>query len=79
MEIKNVSVELLNIYEELPVKNVNLVVLDLPEPWRALENVKEAMVRGGFLVSYSPCIPQVQDMVEAARKSENFVYLKTNQ
>ena len=53
------------------------MILDLPEPWKAIDNCSKAIKPGGFLVSYSPSVPQVADFVNAIRKNESFVYLKT--
>ena len=49
----------------------------MPEPWNALDNCSKALKIAGFLVSYSPSVPQVADFVNALRKKENFIYLKT--
>ncbi|MBI2658755.1 tRNA (adenine-N1)-methyltransferase, partial [Candidatus Woesearchaeota archaeon] len=43
----------------------------------AIENCAKALNPGGFLVSYSPSVPQVADFVNALRKNERFVYLKS--
>jgi tRNA (adenine57-N1/adenine58-N1)-methyltransferase len=54
------------------------VFLDLPAPWNAIRHAKKAIsrVRGGRLVSFSPCIEQVQRAVLAL--SENgFVQIET--
>ncbi|MAE42667.1 SAM-dependent methyltransferase [Candidatus Woesearchaeota archaeon] len=77
--LKNVKIKNKNIYEGIDEKNVDLVALDLPEPWRALSSVKKALKVGGFLVSYSPSIPQVMDFVDKVRKNKNFAYIKTSE
>lgn len=43
------------------------VVLDLPEPWHAAEELARSMPGGGVLCAYVPTIPQVQTLVEALR------------
>jgi len=43
------------------------IVLDLPEPWHALEVAAEHQPGGGVLSAYLPTIPQVQAVVERAR------------
>ena len=73
----NVKIKNKNIYNEIDDKDVDVVILDVPEPWNALQSCAKALKPGGFLVSYSPSVPQVADFVNAARKNENFVYLKT--
>ena len=77
--LKNVKVRNKNIYDGIDEKNVDLVVLDLPEPWKAAESAKNALKVGGFLISYSPSIPQTMDFVNTIRKYEDFVYLKTSE
>ena len=79
LNIKNIKIKNKNIYDGIDEKNVDLVVLDLPEPWKALESAEKSLKAGGFLVSYSPTIPQVMDFVNYVRKNENFAYLKTSE
>lgn len=78
LDLKNVTLKMADAYENIRERNLDLVVLDLPEPWKAISNAKKALKPGGFLVNYSPTIPQVSDFVEAARK-EGFAYLKTTE
>ena len=75
--LKNVKIKNKNIYDEIDDKNIDVIVLDVPEPWNAIENCSKALKVGGFLVSYSPSVPQVADFVNALRKNEDFIYLKT--
>lgn len=77
LQLKNIKIKKKNIYEEVDDKDVDVAILDVPEPWKALESCSKALKPGGFLVSYSPSIPQVADFVNELRKNENFVYLKT--
>ena len=52
--------------DELDVE-VDRVVFDITEPWRALHNVERCLRPGGFFCSYLPTVPQVQNLVEALR------------
>ncbi len=53
----------------IQLKNdVERVFLDLPEPWKAIENVSRCLVGGGILVNYSPNVGQVQLVVKELRK-----------
>ncbi len=47
--------------------DVDRVVFDLTEPWRALPNVERCLRPGGILCSYLPTVPQVQNLVGALR------------
>ncbi|MBI2558601.1 tRNA (adenine-N1)-methyltransferase [Candidatus Woesearchaeota archaeon] len=75
--LKNIKIKNKDIYKEIDDKNIDVIILDLPEPWNATESCSKALKPGGFIVSYSPSVPQVADFVNALRKNENFVYLKT--
>ncbi len=79
LNLKNIKIKKINIFDNVEEKNIDVVTLDVPEPWKALESCSKAMKPGGFLVSYSPSVPQVADFVNALRKNENFVYLKTSE
>jgi tRNA (adenine57-N1/adenine58-N1)-methyltransferase len=48
-----------SVYEGIEEKDVDLVFLDLPEPWRAFEHAAAALKPGGFLVLYLPTVDQV--------------------
>ena len=76
---KNLKIKNKNIYNEIDDRNIDAIILDVPEPWNAIENCSKALKIGGFLVSYSPSVPQVADFVNAVKKNEKFVYLKTSE
>ena len=52
--MKNIKIKHKDIYNETEEEDIDVVTLDVPEPWKALENVSKALKPGGFLVSYSP-------------------------
>jgi len=71
---KNVTAKVHDIYTGIPVK-CDMLVLDLPEPWLVLEHAAEKVNSGGYIVSYSPTIPQVADFVNAL--GDEFYHIKT--
>jgi len=75
--ITNVSVIMHDVYTGIPDKNVDLITLDIPEPWNVLDHAATSLKLGHFLVSYSPTIPQVGDFVAAVKKHPCFVHEKT--
>ena len=75
--LKNLKINKKNVYKGIDERNVDLITLDLPEPWKALESSKKALKSGGFIVSYSPTIPQVIDFVNAVKKEKGFIHAKT--
>ncbi len=65
LELSNVDIrkeDIYNVESDLP-SNVDLVVLDVPEPTKAIKTVKKALKQGGFVVFYTPHINQAQDVV----------------
>ena len=58
-----------DIYNGIDEKNLDLVTLDLPEPWRVLSFAKKSLKIGAFLVCYLPTITQVIELVNQAKNS----------
>lgn len=56
-------------YEGIEERDLDRVVLDLPEPWQVVKHAAVAMRPGGILVSYSPSIAQVMQLHEAFEDS----------
>ncbi len=75
--IDNLEVKKQSMYEDLGVKNADAVILDLPEPWNAIEPSEKALKISGFLVSYSPNLTSVSDLVNTLTKNNKFYIIKT--
>ena len=75
--LKNVVVNKADSYEKLPVKNADLVILDLPEPWRAINSSDKALKVGGLIVIYCPQITQSQAFINELSKKGNYIQIKT--
>lgn len=73
--LKNIIIKKADIYENIEEKNIDMIVLDLPEPWRAIKNAEKALKTGGFLVSYSPTIMQTHRFVNSL--TDLFFYIET--
>jgi tRNA (adenine57-N1/adenine58-N1)-methyltransferase catalytic subunit len=58
------TVEQRDVYEGVDETDLDRVVLDLPEPWRAVKHAARAMHRGGVLVAYTPQITQAAQLRE---------------
>jgi len=61
--LKAVKIKNKSIYDGIDEADLDLVFLDLPEPWLASQHAAKALKYGGFLVSYSPSIEQVKRFV----------------
>jgi len=72
-----VSIEFGNIItDDLNLKDVDSVVLDLAEPWNAIEKVMSYLKLSGTFVSFSPTIEQVKKTTFALRDN-NFIEINT--
>ncbi len=61
-----------DIYEGIEEKDLDLVILDLLEPWKAVKHAENSLKSGAFLAAYLPTITQVMDFV---RSLEDKFYL----
>ena len=52
-------------YAGIAERNLDRVVLDLPEPWQVVPHAMEALRPGGILVAYTPSITQAVQTREA--------------
>ena len=71
LKLKNVDVNKADCYAKINVikeNSADLVTIDLPDPWKALDNAARAAKAGGFIVSYSPQITQALRFSNETRK-----------
>jgi tRNA (adenine57-N1/adenine58-N1)-methyltransferase len=71
------TVKLGDVYESIDERDVDRVIFDLPEPWRALEGAAGALVAGGVLVGYVPTVLQVKALVDALHGHPAFGAIET--
>ncbi len=79
LALKNIKLKLKDIYKGIDEKNINLITLDLPEPWKVIKHSTKALKQGGFLVAYTPQITQALEFTNKAIKTEKFVHVKTKE
>lgn len=77
LDLRNVELKEKNVYDGFDEKDADLVTLDLPEPWKAVGAAATAVKVGGFIINYSPSVPQVMDFVSAVRKDCRLLIIKT--
>jgi tRNA (adenine57-N1/adenine58-N1)-methyltransferase len=75
--LTNLTIKKKDVYKAIDEREVDLITLDLPEPWKAIPSARKALRVGGFLVAYNPSITQITDFVNEIQKQENFLVLKT--
>lgn len=60
--IKNIVFKNKEVYNEIDEKNLDLISLDLKEPWKALDQAYDSLKEDGCLTAYLPNITQVQEL-----------------
>ena len=58
-------VELRDAYEGVEARDIDRVILDLPEPWQVIPHATPALRPGGVLLAYTPSIMQATRVREA--------------
>ncbi|HLC81703.1 MAG TPA: hypothetical protein VJH68_03515 [Candidatus Nanoarchaeia archaeon] len=67
--LKNMLLKQENVYEGISEQELDLITLDLPEPWLALNSAEQALRCGGHIVVYLPNLHQVKKYIDAAKKT----------
>ncbi len=75
--IKNITLKNQDVTKGISEKDVDLVTLDLPEPWHAVKTAADALAVNGSLVGYSPHISQISKFLEEVRKDPRLQHVKT--
>ncbi len=66
-----------DVYEGIDERDLDRLILDVPEPWQAVPHVVDALRLGGIATFYSPSIMQVQRTVEALEEAGSFGLFET--
>lgn len=75
LKVDNVKLKNKDIYEGIEETDLDLVTLDLPEPWHVFR-YSNSLKEGGWLVTYLPTIVQVITAVDESSKN-NLFHVKT--
>ena len=67
--ITNLIVKQADIYKGIEETDLNLLTLDLAEPWRVVKFAESSLSVGGFLVVYLPNLTQVKQFIDACFKT----------
>ena len=65
--VENLSLRQQSVYDGILEKDLDLITLDLPEPWRVIDHAIGSLVDGGFLVVYLPNLTQVKTFLDFRR------------
>ncbi len=76
-DTSNLTLKLGDVYESIEERELDRIVLDLPEPWHVVPHASEALLPGGIFVSFSPTVLQVHEFVRTLRAARTFDMLET--
>jgi tRNA (adenine57-N1/adenine58-N1)-methyltransferase len=65
-----------DVIKDVDVSDIDAFVLDIPNPWKAVESAYEALRSGGYLASYVPTMNQVERMVREL-EGRPFIEIRT--
>lgn len=75
--IENVVIKLKDIYEGIDEEDIDLISLDLPEPWKVVPHAIGCLKIGAYIVSYSPSIEQAKKFYDALIESKGRFLIET--
>ncbi len=76
-DTSRLTIKVGNIYEGISERDVDRVVLDVPEPWETVGTVGDALVMGGIVLSFLPTILQVHRLTLALEEDARFQMIET--
>ena len=76
-DTSRLTIKVGNIYEGISERDVDRVVLDVPEPWETAGTVGDALVMGGIVLSFLPTILQVHRLTLALEEDARFQMIET--
>jgi len=75
-EASNWTLMLGDAYEGIEARDVDRLLIDVPEPWRVLPHAAQALRPGGVLVGYVPTVVQVKALVDELRAHPGFAAIE---
>lgn len=68
-----------NVYEGIEERDLDTIILDVPEPFRALPYALEALRAGGTLLSWLPTVTQVYDLVMQMKEDQGWAVIEVRE
>jgi len=76
-ETPNLTLKLGSVYEPIEEKGFDRILLDVPEPWQAIDTLYNSLLSGGIACAYVPSITQVDAFVNALKQTAAFILIET--
>lgn len=70
---KNIVLKQKDIVAGIDEKDVDCIILDIPEPWEVISEARKALRSGGKFASYIPTIIQAERLVKELETSSAFI------
>ena len=71
-----VTAKMKDVTQGIDENELDAIILDIPNPWEAVEYVWKTLKPGGYFCSYSPLISQMEQTVKEIEK-QRFIEVKT--
>ena len=71
-----VELKLKDINDGVEEDNIDVIILDLGDPWNIIPNIFDSLKNGGYIVCYSPTTSQVEKTLKTL-KTNSFYYIHT--
>jgi len=71
-----VETKIMDVTKRIIEKNLDAIILDIPNPWDAITHAWNALKTGGYLCSYSPLVSQMEKTVKEIKK-HSFIEVKS--
>jgi tRNA (adenine57-N1/adenine58-N1)-methyltransferase catalytic subunit len=68
-----------DIYDSIDAQDLDLVLLDVPEPFRAVDAAWQALRAGGTLLSWLPTVTQVYGLVRQLQEQPHWAVIETRE
>ena len=73
----NLTLGIGDVYDGIEERELDRIVLDLPEPWHVVPHASDALVPGGLMLCFLPTVLQVHDLTDALRNQRTFEMMET--
>ena len=74
---ENLTIKMGDVYEGFEERDLDRIVLDLPEPWHVVPHAADTLVPGGIMLSFLPTVLQVRDLTESLRRDGGLDVIET--
>ena len=75
--MSNITFKTGDVSEGFEERDLDRIVLDLPEPWHVVPHASERLAPGGIFLSFLPTIMQVHELNQALKSQGTFAMIET--